>query len=405
MKLQLFAALVAATLVASADRTTEAGEALITDPSAECTAYSLAAVNDIKSTYPTIWETASLSFTGATAYDKALFAKMNSSIPKISPKGTRAGDFSSVSYNSTDPDCWHDSEFLWSDSLSAHLLTPLVLQAMTNEQAFAELYFSQKAIKDVLGITVRCWRPPYGDVDDRIRFIANALDMVTVLWEDDSFDWEESTIGIPAVKANYQAVLNAQTAGNFSKQGTIVLTHELNNETMTLSEDYLPAILQQFSGGVMPVCAFRKTFRVVAVCMNNTEPYLEKGAVYPNYVQWAAGTRTVAILSPTAATSDAQISYTSGGPATPSVTGPSVASGTLATSTATQVASSVTALGSATQGYTGAALGGSAAATASSNSSSSSTSKDSSDAHGKGLGGLATLLGSALALFLGLALW
>jgi hypothetical protein len=43
------------------------------------------------------------------------------------------------------------------------------MTALTNEQAFAELYYSKKAIHGVLGITVQCWRPPYGDVDDRIR--------------------------------------------------------------------------------------------------------------------------------------------------------------------------------------------------------------------------------------------
>ena len=31
---------------------------------------------------------------------------MESGIPAIAPKGTRAGDFSTVSYNNTDPDCW-----------------------------------------------------------------------------------------------------------------------------------------------------------------------------------------------------------------------------------------------------------------------------------------------------------
>lgn len=55
------------------------------------------------------------------------------------------------------------------------------MTSLTDEQAFAELYFSKKAIKDILGVTVRCWRPPYGDVDDRIRWIAQALDMQTVM--------------------------------------------------------------------------------------------------------------------------------------------------------------------------------------------------------------------------------
>lgn len=32
------------------------------------------------------------------------------------------------------------------------------MTALTNEQVFAELYYSKKAIKDVLGVTVQCWR-------------------------------------------------------------------------------------------------------------------------------------------------------------------------------------------------------------------------------------------------------
>ena len=37
------------------------------------------------------------------------------------------------------------------------------MTALTDEQVFAELYYSKKAIYDVLGITVECWRPPSGD--------------------------------------------------------------------------------------------------------------------------------------------------------------------------------------------------------------------------------------------------
>ena len=34
-----------------------------------------------------------------------------------------------------------------------------------------------------MGITPTTWRAPYGDVDDRIRFIAHALGLTTVLWD------------------------------------------------------------------------------------------------------------------------------------------------------------------------------------------------------------------------------
>ncbi|KAI5477444.1 chitin deacetylase, carbohydrate esterase family 4 protein [Pseudohyphozyma bogoriensis] len=303
----------------SAARSTWEEEELITDPSAECTAYSYAPVDDISSSYPDIWVTADLSGSGILASDIAIFTAMNSSIPDIAPKGTRDGNFTSVNYNDTDPDCWWSWEtelqpqrllrlpeyyrpesnaVLWTGRLrpsedwamgtkSGHPY----MTSMTNEQAFAELYYSKKAIKDVLGISVRCWRPPYGDVDDRIRYIAEQLDMVTIVWEEDTNDWEYTEVGIAAVEANYESIIAMGANGTFNTQGTIVLTHELDNETMSLSEKYLPSIRSTFTGGVMPI----------AVCMNFTTPYAEGSSyVYPNYEQWMNGTRTVSLAAPTA---------------------------------------------------------------------------------------------------------
>lgn len=40
------------------------------------------------------------------------------------------------------------------------------------------------------GITTKCWRPPYGDVDDRVRAIAWQMGMQTILWDQDTNDWD-----------------------------------------------------------------------------------------------------------------------------------------------------------------------------------------------------------------------
>ena len=95
---------------------------------------------------------------------------------------------------------------------------------MTNEQAFAELYYTKKAIKDVMGITVTCWRPPYGDVDDRIRYIANELGLRTIIWDNDTDDWDYTLMGIDKIKANYEKIMN----GDYATHGTVVLTHEVS---------------------------------------------------------------------------------------------------------------------------------------------------------------------------------
>ncbi|GJN91388.1 hypothetical protein Rhopal_004409-T1 [Rhodotorula paludigena] len=214
------------------DRTTWQGEAKITDPTQECTYYDYAPVNNIVNTYPEIWETATLSSAGIADEPKQLFASINQSIPNIAPRGDREGNFQGVSYGTsrflhgtTDPDCWwsytrcdkpkmkglnaditrcpepntwgftlddgpnctHNAYYDYLQTIDQKA-TLFYMTSMTNEEAFAELYFSKKAIFDILGVTVRCWRPPYGDVDDRIRFIAQALDMRTVVWNEDTDD-------------------------------------------------------------------------------------------------------------------------------------------------------------------------------------------------------------------------
>lgn len=60
------------------------------------------------------------------------------------------------------------------------------MTTQTNYQTVAELYWTLKAIKEVTGVTPKCWRPPQGDVDDRIRSIAWQMGLRTVIWDEDS---------------------------------------------------------------------------------------------------------------------------------------------------------------------------------------------------------------------------
>lgn len=53
---------------------------------------------------------------------------------------------------------------------------------LTTEQIVAELGYTRKAIKDVLGVTPILMRPPYGDIDDRVRAICLAMGLIPVIW-------------------------------------------------------------------------------------------------------------------------------------------------------------------------------------------------------------------------------
>ena len=111
-----------------------------------------------------------------------------------------------------------------------------------------------KAIKLATGVTPTCWRPPYGDVDDRIRYIANALGLITIIWQHDSFDWElgepvgpgGSIITPQDVDNTYQTFINNATEGLYNATGTIILTHELNNFTMSEAVKFYPQLKAAF---------------------------------------------------------------------------------------------------------------------------------------------------------------
>lgn len=45
----------------------------------------------------------------------------------------------------------------------------------------AELGWTKKAIKDVVGVTPNTMRPPYGDIDDRVRAICKLMGLTPVV--------------------------------------------------------------------------------------------------------------------------------------------------------------------------------------------------------------------------------
>ncbi|KAJ7050669.1 chitin deacetylase [Mycena amicta] len=153
------------------------------------------------------------------------------------------------------------------------------LTALTNEQVFGELWYTMKAIKLVTGVTPTCFRPPRGDIDDRVRFIAQSLDLVSIMWKYDSFDWEQGTNGVtPAtVQGNYDKLISDAKSGALNSRGAIILTHELSNYTMQTAVDNYPKLLDAFDY-LVPV----------GVAYNKTTPYVETNYTQPSFAQFVA---------------------------------------------------------------------------------------------------------------------
>lgn len=148
------------------------------------------------------------------------------------------------------------------------------MTSITNDQVVAEFYWTLRAIKESTGITPRCWRPPYGDVDDRVRSIAWQMGMRTIIWDEDTNDWNMPGDGggnLPpsTVDGYFEGWINSYKNGTDKKNGHIVLEHELNNATVSMAEKWLPQLQQTFN--VVPVHE----------CMNISNPYWETNFVYP----------------------------------------------------------------------------------------------------------------------------
>lgn len=114
-------------------------------------------------------------------------------------------------------------------------------------------------------------------MDDRVRWIATQLNLTAIIWNLDTFDWAanvQAGVTTETVDTLYQDYITMGTNGTFATSGNIVLSHEINNQTMDFFMKHYPAIKKAYSH-VMDV----------ATCMNITTPYVETSITFPTFDQ------------------------------------------------------------------------------------------------------------------------
>ncbi|KAE8212672.1 hypothetical protein CF327_g3702 [Tilletia walkeri] len=165
-------------------------------------------------------------------------------------------------------------------TICIHTWSHRPMTTLQSENVFAELWYTAKIIKDIVGVAPRCWRPPYGDVDDRVRYIANAMGLSTHIWTDDTDDFNVQPLGpspTAVVEQNYANIIATGVAN--PNQGIIVLTHEINGGTMKLFEAEYANITKAFKH-VVPLTA----------CLNESNPYEpDSGISYPSFSEYISG--------------------------------------------------------------------------------------------------------------------
>lgn len=74
------------------------------------------------------------------------------------------------------------SEYMSGHQISIHTWSHAPLTTLSNEEIVAELGWTAKVIRDVIGVTPNTFRPPYGDIDDRVRYIAAQMGQTPIMW-------------------------------------------------------------------------------------------------------------------------------------------------------------------------------------------------------------------------------
>ncbi|KAI5475932.1 chitin deacetylase, carbohydrate esterase family 4 protein [Pseudohyphozyma bogoriensis] len=139
--------------------------------------------------------------------------------------------------------------YMMGHQISVHTWAHSSLTTLTNEGIIAELAWSKAIIKAVTGVTPNTMRPPYGDIDDRVRYICAQLGLTPIIWtvdgsnSYDTQDWEIAggIVTADQVLTNFENIITNSTELD---TGFIVLEHDLDSTAVDLAvNQVLPAAL------------------------------------------------------------------------------------------------------------------------------------------------------------------
>ncbi|KAG0229163.1 chitin deacetylase [Actinomortierella wolfii] len=181
--------------------------------------------------------------------------------------------------------------------IAIHTWSHPSMTGLTNEQIVAELKWTEKAIHDIIGVTPLYWRPPYGDVDNRVRAIATQLGYKTAIWTQgfDTNDWN-----IPGGLATPQSVIDT-----FKTWLTKIPT--MSTGFIVLEHDLFPQEVDVAIKGILPVAFATKglTIQPIAQCLGDAKPYKEGAGTFPGGGNGTLPTSTIPTKQPTPTNSGA----------------------------------------------------------------------------------------------------
>lgn len=127
--------------------------------------------------------------------------------------------------------------------LGNHSATHPHMSQISSEQIAQELQKCHQNVKDLTGVEMDLFRPPFGEYDNHVIETAEANGYYTIQWDVDSLDWKEQ-----GAEAEINQVLNHKHLGN----GSIILFHN--------DAKYTPQVLDTILKGLK-----EKGFEIVPI--------------------------------------------------------------------------------------------------------------------------------------------
>ncbi|KAG0044160.1 chitin deacetylase [Gryganskiella cystojenkinii] len=149
--------------------------------------------------------------------------------------------------------------------IASHTWSHTALTTLTNDQIVAEMKWTEKAVLDATGYKLKYMRPPFGDINSRVRFVLKKMGYIPVDWTSQAYDTDDwmlpASTTEASVIANFTKTLDTYVAGPKTK-GFYCLEHDHKAETVAVAQKLIP--LGQ---------AKKINFASVAGCENDAAPY------------------------------------------------------------------------------------------------------------------------------------
>ncbi|KAI8143624.1 hypothetical protein BJV82DRAFT_713296 [Fennellomyces sp. T-0311] len=155
--------------------------------------------------------------------------------------------------------------------IAMHSWSHSFMTTLTNEQLVGELKWTEQAIKEVIGVSPKYFRPPFGNIDNRVRDICKALGFTPVIWSVDTNDWylneHADTFSIDYIMGNA-----TEWASTATTQGGNSLSHDLYNVTVDAALEYIPILNKAFELKTVGECNNQLSYKEGAGNGNVTTP-------------------------------------------------------------------------------------------------------------------------------------